>query len=239
MLRTLVGTRSRSMQLNFKCEYCGKEFAKEKTLVVHVCEQKRRHMSKNERHVQAGLLTFQRFYEISQKSKTPKTFEDFANSSFYNAMVKFGSFLINTAPIYPEMFIDFVIRSGVKLDHWCRDELYETYIAELIKKEPVDGAIQRTIKTMMDWSDENSAPWEHYFQYANLNRATHDIKEGLVSPWLLLNTKSGKDLLQRMNDEQLEIVGPMVDPQFWMRRFKALPADVELIKDVIKEARIL
>ena len=239
MLRTLVGTRSRSMQLNFKCEYCSKEFAKEKTLVVHVCEQKRRHMSKNERHVQAGLLTFQRFYEISQKSKTPKTFEDFANSSFYNAMVKFGSFLINTAPIYPEMFIDFVIRSGVKLDHWCRDELYETYIAELIKKEPVDGAIQRTIKTMMDWSDENSAPWEHYFQYANLNRATHDIKEGLISPWLLLNTKSGKELLQRMNDEQLEIVGPMIDPQFWMRRFKALPADVELIKDVIKEARIL
>jgi hypothetical protein len=239
MLRTLVGTRSRSMQLNFKCEYCGKEFAKEKTLVVHVCEQKRRHMSKNERHVQAGLLTFQRFYEISQKSKTPKSFEDFANSSFYNAMVKFGSFLINTAPVNPEMFIDFVIRSGVKLDHWCRDELYETYIAELIKKEPVDGAIQRTIKTMMDWSDENSAPWEHYFQYVNLNRATHDIKEGLISPWLLLNTKSGKELLQRMNDEQLEIVGPMIDPQFWMRRFKSLPADVELIKDVIKEARIL
>ena len=239
MLRTLVGTRSRSMQLNFKCEYCGKEFAKEKTLVVHVCEQKRRHMSKNERHVQAGLLTFQRFYEISQKSKTPKTFEDFSNSSFYTAMVKFGSFLINTAPIYPEMFIDFVIRSGVKLDHWCRDELYETYIADLIKKEPADGAIQRTIKTMMDWADENSAPWEHYFQYVNLNRATHDIKEGLVSPWLLLNTKSGKELLQRMNDEQLEIVGPMIDPQFWMRRFKALPADVELIKDVIKEARIL
>ena len=55
----------------------------------------------------------------------------------------------------------------------------------------------------------------------------------------MLNTKSGKELLQRMNDEQLEIVGPMIDPQFWMRRFKALPADVELIKDVIKEARIL
>jgi hypothetical protein len=42
-----------------------------------------------------------------------------------------------------------------------------------------------------------------------------------------------------MNDEQLEIVGPIVDPQFWIRRFKSLPADVELIKDVVKEARIL
>ena len=217
----------------------GKDFVKEKTLAVHVCEQKRRHMSKNEKHVQAGLLTFQRFYEIAQKSKTTKTFDDFANSSFYNAMVKFGSFLVNTAPVYPEMFIDFVIKSGVKLDHWCRDELYDQYISDLIKKEPADGAIQRSIKTMMEWSDTNDAPWEHYFQYVNLNRATHDIKEGLISPWILLNSKSGKDMLKRMNDEQLEIVGPIIDPQYWIRKFKALPADTELVKDVIKEARIL
>jgi hypothetical protein len=227
------------MQLNFKCEYCSKEFAKEKTLVVHVCEQKRRHMSKNEKHVQAGLMTFQRFYEIAQKSKSPKSFDDFADSSFYNAMVKFGSFLVNTNPVYPELFIDYVIKSGVKLDHWCRDELYDQYITDLIKKEPADGAIQRTIKTMMDWAEDNKAQWEHYFQYVNLNRATHNIKEGLISPWILLNSKSGKEMLQRMNDEQLEIVGPMIDPQFWMRRFKSLPADTELVKDVIKEAKIL
>ena len=238
-MRTLVGTSNRSMQLNYKCEYCQKLFAKEKTLVVHICEQKRRYLSKTEKHVQAGLLTFQKFYEFTSKGKSQKTFDDFASSPYYTAFVKFGSFLVNTAPIYPELFIDFVIKSGVKLDHWCRDELYEQYLADLIKKEPADGAIQRTIKTMMDWGDKNQASWEHYFQYVNLNRATHDIKEGLISPWILLNSKSGKDLLSRMNDEQLEIVGPMIDPQFWMRRFKALPADVELVKDIIKEAKIL
>ena len=105
-MRHLVGIRSKLQTLNYKCEYCGKEFVKEKTLAVHVCEQKRRHMSKNERHVQAGLLTFQRFYELAQKGSSPKTFDDFASSSFYNAMVKFGSFLVNTAPIYPERFIN-------------------------------------------------------------------------------------------------------------------------------------
>jgi hypothetical protein len=42
-----------------------------------------------------------------------------------------------------------------------------------------------------------------------------------------------------MNDEQLEIVGPVIDPQFWMRKFKSLPADTELVKEVIKEAKIL
>jgi hypothetical protein len=223
----------------YRCEYCQKDFAKEKTLAVHICEQKRRHLSKNEKHVQAGLLTYQRFYDITQKGKTQKSFDDFASSPYYTAFVKFGSFLVNTAPIYPERFIDYVVKSGVKLDHWCRDGLYEQYISELIRIEPADGAIQRTIKTMMDWADNNQAEWTHYFAYVNLNRATHDIKEGLISPWVVLNTKSGKDMLKRMNDEQLEIVSPIIDPQFWIKRFHAVPGDHELVKDIIKEAKIL
>lgn len=227
------------MELNYKCEYCGKLFAKEKTLFVHICEQKRRHLSKNEKHVQMALLTFQKFYEIVQKGKNQKTFDDFSSSPYYTAFVKFGSFMINTAPIYPERFIEYVIRSGVKLDHWCRDELYDTYISELIKIEPADGAIQRTIKTMMDWADLQKANWEHYFAYVNLNRAVHDIKEGLISPWVLLNTKSGKEMLTRMNDEQLEIISSTIDPQYWLRKFKQLPTDLELVKDIVKEAKIL
>lgn len=227
------------MDSSYKCEYCGKLFAKEKTLAVHVCEQKRRHMSRNEKHVQSGLLAYQRFYEISQKGKTAKTFDEFASSPYYTAFVKFGSFLVNTNPIYPDRFIDYVIKSGIKLDHWCRDELYDRYLAELIKIEPADGAIQRTINTMMDWGEKNQSPWEHYFKYVNLNRATHDIREGLISPWILLNTRSGKEMLQNMNDEQLEIVGSLIDPQYWLKKFKACPADIELIKDVIKEAKII
>ena len=226
------------MQLNFKCGYCNKLFAKEKTLGIHICEQKRRDISKDEKHVKAGLLTFQKFYEFTQRNKTPKTFDEFSTSPYYTAFVKFGSFLVNTAPIYPERFIDYVVKSGVKLDHWCRDELYEKYISDLIKIEPADGAIQRTIENMMKWGDKNSAQWEQYFLYVNLNRATHDIKEGLISPWILLNSKSGKDMLKRMTDEQLEIVGPVIDPQFWGRRFSSLPADVELVKNIIKEAKI-
>ena len=109
----------------------------------------------------------------------------------------------------------------------------------MIKSEPADGSIQRTIQTMMNWADKNDAPWEHYFAYVNLNRATHDIREGLVSPWLLLNTKEGKNLLTKMNDEQLAIISQIIDPQFWLKKFRSYPADLELVRDIIKEAKIL
>lgn len=223
---------------HYECKYCGKGFTREKTLTVHVCEQKRRYLSKNEKHVQMALLTYQRFYELTQRTHGKKTFDEFVKSPYYNAFVKFGSFMSNVNPIYPEKFIDFVIKSGVKLDHWCRDELYDKYIEELIKIEPADGAIQRTIQTMMDWADDKQASWNHYFNYVNLNRATHDIRDGKISPWLLLNSKSGKEMLKKLTDEQLEIVGPAINPQYWIKRFKNLPADVELVKEVISEAKI-
>jgi len=37
----------------------------------------------------------------------------------------------------------------------------------------------------------------------------------------------------------LAIVSPIIDPQFWMKRFQAVPGDHELVKDNIKEAKIL
>ena len=59
--------------------------------MVHVCEPKRRHMSKNEKHVIAAMMAFQKFYEIAQRSNKKKTFDEFVESPYYNAFVKFGS----------------------------------------------------------------------------------------------------------------------------------------------------
>ena len=116
-----------------------------------------------------------------------KTYEDFCKSAYYNAFVKFGSFINNVNPLYPDKFIDFVIKSGVKLDHWCRDELYETYLYEMLKAEPVEAAIQRSIKTMMDWADANGAHYTSYFAFASISRIIQHIRDGKISPWLLLN----------------------------------------------------
>lgn len=237
-MNLLAGLKKQSTTLHYKCEYCGKLFAKESTLQVHVCEQKRRHFAKDEKHVRAALRTYQRFYEISANSDKVKTFEEFASSPYYTAFIKFGSFIVNTNPIYPTRFIDFVIKSGVKLDHWCKDELYAQYISQLIKIEPADGALQRTLDTMITWGTTNNAPWEHYFNYVNTNRATHDIVEGMISPWVILNSNAGKQMLNRLSDEQLDMVSLMVDPSFWISRFKQLPADVILVKEVLKEAKI-
>jgi len=74
--------------------------------------------------------------------------------------------------------------------------------------------------------------------YNSLSRATYDIKDGKVSPWLILNSKNGKEMLQKFNDEQLLAIGNIIDVPFWLNKFKKLPADTELVKQVVKESNI-
>lgn len=220
------------------CVYCGKKFMQEKTLFAHMCEQKRRALQKDEKRVQAGFMAFNRFYQLTQNFKKTKTYEDFCASPFYNAFVKFGSFLNNVNPLYPDKFVDYVIKRGVKLDHWCKDELYEEYLFEILKTEPVEAAVQRTLQTMMEWADEHSANFAHYFDYASLNLAVHDILNGKISCWVILNTRSGKGMIQKMSDEQLAMIAPAFDVKFWLKKFKEQPADTALVLEICEEAGI-
>jgi len=222
----------------FVCVHCKKAFMKEKTLVAHMCENKRRALQKDEKRVQAGFFAFNRFFRLTQNAKKDKTYEDFAKTAYYNAFVKFGSFVNNVNPLYPDKFIDFVIKSGVKLDHWCRDELYEKYLYEMLKVEPVEAAVQRTITTMMEWSDSSGAQWYHYFNYANFNRAVHDLRNGKISAWVLLNCKSGKEMLSNFNDDQLSMIEPALDVAYWVKHFRTKPADVAMVKEICRESGI-
>ena len=80
--------------------------------MAHMCEPKRRYLQKDEKRVQVGFLAFNKFYTMVQRAK-PRTYSDFCKSSYYNAFVKFGSFVTNINPLYPEKFVDFVIKEEI------------------------------------------------------------------------------------------------------------------------------
>ena len=64
------------------------------------------------------------------------------------------------------------------------------------------------------------------------------MKDGKISPWLVLNSKSGKEMLSKLNNEQLTMIFHVLDPSHWAMRFKRSSADVQLVKDVVKESNL-
>jgi len=146
--------------------------------------------------------------------------------------------MMHINPLYPDKYIDYIITSKIKLDHWARDDLYEAYIIDVLKSEPVESALQRTIATMMDWAQEQNAQWSDYFRLVNTNRAVMHIQQGKISPWLVLGCRAGKKMLKSFNDEQLQMCDRFIDPIFWNNKFKNYKSDLLFVEETVKEAKI-
>ena len=223
----------------FECKFCNRSFKREKTLIAHMCEQKRRFTNKDSKYVRLGFLAYNRFYEISQAVGSKKrTYESFAKSSYYTAFTKFGKHIIDVNAIDPEKFIDFVITSGVKLDKWCSDAVYETYIRELNKKETAERAVERGILLIQQWGMENDRPYNVFFREISKPRAIHWIKSGRISPWIIFNSTSVSELLNSFNDHELNLVNEYLEPTFWSRKFQVRNEDVLFVKQVLETAKI-
>tara|TARA_B100000989_G_C19467648_1_gene439126 strand:+ start:350 stop:1081 length:732 start_codon:yes stop_codon:yes gene_type:complete len=222
----------------FVCKYCSRGFSREKTLSNHVCEQKRRWQQEKDKGVQMGLQAYLRFYETTQGSGTKKTYGDFVNSQYYNAFVKFGKHIIEIKAINPSAFINHVLKKNVKLDRYCRDENYQNYLEEHLKTETWQDAIARSLKTMENWADQNGVHLHTYFFAANPNQICSHIVNGRVSSWVIFNCETGVNFLGKMNPEQLQIVYPYIDPDFWRKHFVKYHVESAIVKEALKEAKL-
>ena len=222
--------------IKFTCTYCGKAFSRERTLHVHMCEPKRRHLQKHEKWVQNAFMVFQRFYEVNQKNAKTRTYDDFCSSPYYNAFVKFGRHLCSIDAVNPERFIEWVIKNNKKLDHWCKDIFYETYLQEYSRKENPRDALERSIVEMGKWAAETNNPVDEYFKHASENRITRSITNGRISPWAIYTSESGLTVLSRLNEEQIALIYPWIDPDFWNTKLKRYSSDTQWCKSLMAKA---
>lgn len=225
--------------MSYTCQYCKKVYAKESTLIAHSCEPKRRWQQQSEQGVQLGFKAYLRFYEISQGSAKSKSYSDFSSSPFYTAFVKFGRHLVGLRAVNTSSFIDWLLKNNKKLDNWCSDKLYLEWLQQYIRKESVQDGIERALREMQDYADadprlQNS--FNNYFKYGSSNRIAYHISNGRISPWVVFNCNSGVDWLSHASAEQLAIVMPWIDPDFWQQKFKDYPEDTAWVRSILETA---
>lgn len=220
----------------FECKFCSVKFHKETTLNTHMCVKKRRYLEIDSAASRFGLIAFQRFYELTMRSKKPKSVDEFINSPYYIDFAKFGNHLATLKPIYLDKYIDYVILNGVKLKDWTKDFVYEVYIDDLVKKEPAASATDRSITEIVKWCEINDTSFKDFFFSISANEAAYLIKTGRISPWVLYLSSTGQDLMSRFNEDHAKIIGGIIDPSVWMKKFKKSDEDVQYIKGVLEQA---
>jgi hypothetical protein len=201
-----------------------------------MCVKKRRHMEINSSGSRFGFRAFQRFFALTMKSKHPKTVDEFINSPYYTDFAKFGNHLDNLRPVYIEKYIDYVILNGVKLKDWTKDFVYDVYVEDLVKKEPATSATERTITEIITWCEKNDAEFSKFFSTITANEAAYLIKTGRISPWVFYLADSADNLRTRFNEDHEKMIGDVIEPGTWMKKFKKDTDEVEYIKELLVQA---
>lgn len=221
----------------FHCEFCKKDFVRESSLINHMCEKKRRWMWRDERYIRLGFMAFQKFYEISLRSKKPKEYKDFMDSLYFSAFTKYGRYLEHIHAIEAAGFTEFLIKGNVKIDDWTNELWYESWTRELTKREPPMKAVERNILLMEQWGREYDENWIDFFRKVPTAQATTWIRKGRISPWLLYSGV-GQSLFDRLSDEQLGLIKEWINPLFWTAKLRDNREEVDQIKAILLEAGV-
>jgi hypothetical protein len=222
--------------MSYTCQYCKQKFSRETTLSAHVCEPKRRHQERGEKGVQLGLQAYLKFYEYSQGSARLKTWDNFAESPYYRAFVKFGRYCQGSHVINPVRFMDWLLKNNKKIDYWCQDSNYTEYLIDYLQHEAVEDALTRALLQSIAWANETGNPDRDFLRYGNRNRLCHAVTTGRISPWVIYNCASGQEFLNDLNSEQVSMVWPYINSDVWQQRFTNYRADQEYAQEILKQA---
>jgi hypothetical protein len=218
------------------CGYCKKTFRRAESLVVHMCEPKRRRSERTERGVELGFQSYLRFYEIAQGSARLKTFDDFADSPYYRAFVKFGRYCVATKAINPRQFTEWLLKHNKKIDNWASDKIYTEYLLDYLKVEAVADALARAVEFGIDWSEKHSAPPHDCLRYGSTHAMCYAVTTGRISSWVIYNCESGQKFLGELTADQVAMIWPYIDSDVWQKKFSDYAADAEYAKLILKQA---
>jgi len=203
-----------------------------------MCVKKQRHLDKDSVASRMALELFRRFYELNTATKNAKTIDEFINSRYYAAFIKLARRLMDLRPVDQARFVDYIFRNGIKDRDWCKDSVYEAYIVDLLSKEPASRGLERSITTMNEWGEKHDLPFNAFFAQVSPSEATHLVKMGKISPWVLYLAETSDLLWDRLSDEQASIISSVIDPKIWRLKFEIKKDDCSFARDILHEAHI-
>jgi len=228
-------TTEKETKATFSCDFCNRSFVRESTFMKHLCEYKHRWLNKDEAGNRIGFNTFLQFYKKNTASKKQKTYMDYIKSSYYTAFNKFGHYCVQANVINVTAYADHLLKEQISIDNWNSDKNYTDFLIRYLRLEDPFDAVERSVKTCSDLSvDERIYP-KDVLRYGNRNKICYKITTGKISPWLLYQSVSGREFLEKLDEGQVKLILDYINPEQWALRFKKYPEEVENIKTLLSE----
>ena len=221
---------------NYGCEFCGRSFLRESTVLKHICEYKHRWLEKDRPSNRIAFQAWIQFYKKNSSGKKNKTYEEFIKSAYYSAFVKFGSYCVDVGVLNVPRYADWLVKNQVKIDTWNTDTNYTKFLVEYLRIEDPLDAIHRSIETTIDLAKDENIQSHDFLRYGNKNKICFQIVKGKISPWMLYQSNSGLEFLSSLDSTQQKMVMDYINPEQWAIKFKRNTDSVNQVKEILSTA---
>ena len=222
------------INLQFGCEFCGRKFVRESTVLKHICEYKHRFLEKDKRPNQIAFQCWLQFYNKTSASKKNRTYEEFIKSPYYTAFIKFSNHCININALNIPRYVDWLVKNKVSIDTWNTDSVYTKFLIEYLRDENPLDALHRSVETTIAMAELQQILPKDLFRYGNKNKICYAITTGKLSPWILYQSQSGVQFMELLDETQVKMIIDYIDPEKWAIKFKRNNSEVNQIKDILK-----
>jgi hypothetical protein len=134
------------------------------------------------------------------------------------------------------MYLLWLGRNRIPERDWDKDSVYGRYLLEYLRNEDGMAALSRTIETCLEHGQQESLTAGDYLKWGNVNKIIFQITTGRISPWVLYQSGSGLEFLDRIGNEHLEMIFDYINPELWNIKFKRDVEMVEAIKKLLTQA---
>lgn len=220
----------------FGCEFCGRSFIRESTVLKHICEYKHRWLEKDRPSNRIGFQAWIQFYKKNSASKKNKTYEEFIKSAYYSAFIKFGLYCTEVNVINVPRYADWLVKNQIKIDTWNTDANYTKFLIEYLKTEDPLDAIHRSIETCVILASDQKILSKDVIRFGNKNKICFQITKGKISPWMLYQSTSGQEFLSQLDATQQKMIMDYINPEQWAIKFKRSTDMVEQVKEILLTA---
>ena len=216
------------------CEHCGRKFIRPTTLLKHLCEQKRRWLDKDRPANRIAYGSWKNYYEIHYPSKKKLSYTDFINNNYYGAFTRFGIYCTDVNVINSAAFSTWLVKQRIPIDNWASDRSYTKYLVEYLRVEDCMEAVKRSVQHLLDLAQDENILLNDIFRFGNSNKLCYMITTGMISPWVLYLSVTGKEFLSKLNQSQQSLVLDYIDPEKWNIKLKRESEKVAEVQSVLR-----
>lgn len=180
----------------WKCEYCGKSFARENTFMRHTCKER-------ERAIELQTITGKKAYGyysdwMRMRNRSVPKIETFATSQFYSSFIKFAKWTeqINLPSI--SNYIKVMIEQGFDNPYyWVDAERHAMYLEWFDNAKGPQDAFVDSVEFLEDYIKSYNVVG-NVFDHIGIKQLGQLIKKRKISMWFVLASPSCKDFVVRM-----------------------------------------